>query len=73
MMLGAVTFPIYAAEGIPGRVGGSGSRGDQVTSVTVSHGADAQLRHPSLRVETMLTEPRRHSSERTLATGALAR
>jgi hypothetical protein len=73
MTLSATMFPIYAADGMPGRLSGSGSSGDQVTSVTVSHGPDDHLRHPNLRVETALTERCRHASEETLATEALAR
>lgn len=37
MTLRAVTFPIYAAEGWPARIGGSGSRGDQLTTLTIRH------------------------------------
>lgn len=33
----AVTFPIYAAEGWPARINGSGSRGDDVTNLTIAH------------------------------------
>ena len=36
--LPAATFPIYAVEGLPGHVAGSGSSGDEVSSVTVAHG-----------------------------------
>jgi hypothetical protein len=73
MLLSAVTFPVYAAEGIPGRVGGSGSRGDDVTSVRVTHGGDGRTARPTLEVETRVTERRPPSSERTLAADALAR
>jgi hypothetical protein len=33
----AVTFPIYAAEGWPARINGSGSRGDDLTRLTIAH------------------------------------
>ena len=35
--LAAVTFPIYAAEGWPTRINGSGSRGDDLTRLTIAH------------------------------------
>lgn len=37
MMLRGLTFPVYAAEGWPAAIGGSGSRGDHLTSVTIEH------------------------------------
>jgi hypothetical protein len=37
MTLRALTFPIYAAEGWPAAIGSSGSRGDQMTSLTIDH------------------------------------
>ncbi len=37
MTLRAVTFPIYAAERWPAMIGGSGSRGDQLTKLTIRH------------------------------------
>lgn len=37
MTLLGVTFPIYAAEGWPARINGSGSHGDDVTSVGIAH------------------------------------
>jgi hypothetical protein len=37
MTLRALTFPAYAAEGWPAAIGGSGSRGDQLTSLTIDH------------------------------------
>jgi hypothetical protein len=37
MTLRAVTFPVYAAEGWPAMIGSSGSRGDQLTTLTISH------------------------------------
>ncbi len=33
----AVTFPIYAAEGSPARINGSGSHGDDLTHLTIAH------------------------------------
>lgn len=38
MLLRGVTFPIYAADGWPARIDGSGSRGDAVTQITIGHG-----------------------------------
>jgi hypothetical protein len=37
MTLMAVTFPIYAAEGWPARINGQGSRGDDLTHLTIAH------------------------------------
>jgi hypothetical protein len=37
MLLRALTFPVYAAEGWPAVIGGSGSRGDRLISVTIRH------------------------------------
>jgi hypothetical protein len=39
MTLRALTFPVYAAEGWPAVIGGSGSDGDQLTSLTIVHRA----------------------------------
>ena len=33
----AVTFPIYAADGWPGRINGSGAHGDDLTHLTIAH------------------------------------
>ncbi len=33
----AFTFPIYAAEGWPARINGSGSRGDDLTRLVIAH------------------------------------
>ncbi len=38
MTLMGVTFPIYAAEGWPARINGQGSRGDDLTQLTIAHG-----------------------------------
>jgi hypothetical protein len=37
MTLRAASFPIYAAEGWPAKIGGSGSCGDQLTQLTICH------------------------------------
>jgi hypothetical protein len=37
MTLMGVTFPIYAAEGWPARINGQGSRGDDLTHLTIAH------------------------------------
>lgn len=37
MTLMGVTFPIYAAEGWPARINGSGSYGDDLTQLTIAH------------------------------------
>ena len=37
MTLRALTFPAYAAEGWPAAIGGSGSHGDRLTSITIDH------------------------------------
>ena len=37
LTLRAVTFPIYAAQGWPAQLGGSGSHGDQLTQLTIRH------------------------------------
>jgi hypothetical protein len=37
LTLRAVTFPIYAAEGWPAQINGSGSHGDELTDLTIAH------------------------------------
>ncbi|MEO8967251.1 MAG: hypothetical protein ABI355_06620 [Solirubrobacteraceae bacterium] len=37
MTLMGITFPIYAAEGWPARINGSGSQGDNLTELTIAH------------------------------------
>ncbi|HET8979806.1 MAG TPA: hypothetical protein VFN87_16725 [Solirubrobacteraceae bacterium] len=37
MTLRALTFPVYAAEDWPAVIGGSGSHGDRLTSLTIAH------------------------------------
>jgi hypothetical protein len=37
MLVRALTFPVYAAVGWPAVIGGSGSHGDRLTSVTIGH------------------------------------
>jgi hypothetical protein len=71
MLLSAVTFPIYAVEGLPGRVGGSGSSGDEVISVTVEHGDRDRAHTPNLSVTTA-RDDHRQSDDETLARAALA-
>ncbi len=75
MTLRAVTFPIYAAEGWPAMVGGSGSRGDQLTNLTIRHhdtsDADPYAGDlPWLEVTTSNDDPR-YGDELTKATSAL--
>jgi hypothetical protein len=64
MTLRAVTFPIYAAERWPALIGGSGSRGDQLTSLTIRHydtpGADPYAGdRPRLEITTSNDDPHR--------------
>ena len=37
MMFATLTFPVYAAQGWPAVIGGSGSHGDRLTSLTIDH------------------------------------
>lgn len=71
MLLSAVTFALYCAEGERGRVAGSGSSGDRVSSVTLAHGSDDPTRGPSLRITTALEDGQPHVSEAALAREAL--
>ena len=56
MTLSAVTFPIYAAEGLPARINGQASRGDDLTSLTVgqaeSLGDGPFVERPTIEVTT---------------------
>ena len=56
MTLMAVTFPIYAAEGWPARIHGSGSHGDDLTHVTIAHAHalpdSAFTQRPPLEIKT---------------------
>jgi hypothetical protein len=53
LTLRAVTFPIYAAEGWPAQISGSGSQGDQLTKLTIAHTdtEDADLFDERPRIE----------------------
>ena len=65
----AVMFPIYAAEGWPAQINGSGSHGDELTELTIAHtdNEDTELSEESPRIEvTTSTEPL-HESELVLA------
>jgi hypothetical protein len=62
MTLRAVTFPIYAAERWPALIGGSGSRSDQLTNLTIGHydtpGADPYAGDlPRLEITTSNEDP----------------
>ncbi len=54
----AVTFPIYAAEGWPARINGSGSQGDDLTRLVIAHAQtlpDAMfLQRPRIEVATSI-------------------
>ncbi len=69
LTLRAVTFPVYAAEGWPAQICGSGSRGDELTELTIAHtrSADADLfdERPWLEITTSTGEP--HHDELTVA------
>ncbi len=56
MMLSAVTFPIYAVEGLPGWIGGSSSSAELVSGVTVAHGELDRAHPPTLMVTTALDD-----------------
>ncbi len=71
MLLDAVTFPIYAIAGLPGRVDGSAGSGDDVISVTVGHGARDRAGTQCADVTTARDDDR-HASLDTLARQALA-
>jgi hypothetical protein len=71
MLLSAVTFAIYAVEGLPGHVGGSSSSGDEVRSVTVVHGERDRASGASVHVTTA-RDGCWHSDDVTLARAALA-
>jgi hypothetical protein len=43
MLLRGATFPIYAADGWPARIGGSGSSGDVLTAITIAHDTASSL------------------------------
>jgi hypothetical protein len=54
----AVTFPIYAADGWPARINGQGSRGDDLTSLSIAHAetlSDAMfVERPRIEVTTSI-------------------
>jgi hypothetical protein len=63
IVLMAVTFPIYAAQGWPAQINGSGSSGDDLTELTIAHtdipAADLLDERPRIQVTTSTEEPRR--------------
>jgi hypothetical protein len=73
MLLRAVPFPIYAAEGWPARIGGSGSHGDALTEITIRHddaadsdpyaGAQHRLEVTTSNDEFQLANELRHARE----------
>ncbi len=78
-MLGRVGFPIYAADGRPGKLAGHGGSTDalggsltRVENVTVAHGAARRDEVAELEIKTAIAE-REHQSESTLAREALQR
>ena len=75
IVLMAVTFPIYAAEGWPARINGSGSRGDDLTHLTVAHAETLPdsmfVRRPQIEVTTSI-DPHQ-PSELAAARDAFAR
>jgi hypothetical protein len=62
LTLRAVTFPIYAAEGWPAQISGSGSRGGDLTDLTIAHteieDADLVDGRPRIEITTSTREPR---------------
>ncbi len=48
-----MTFPVYAAEGWPAQIRGSGSQGDALTELTIAHfeSEDADLLDSKPRIE----------------------
>ncbi|MGO9821708.1 MAG: hypothetical protein ACLPTJ_13795 [Solirubrobacteraceae bacterium] len=69
LSLRAVTFPVYAADGWPAQISGSGSRGDQLTRLTIAHtetqDTDLLDERPRLEVTTSTDEP--HDDEIAVA------
>jgi hypothetical protein len=61
LTLRAVTFPIYAVEGRPAQIGGSGSTGDELTALRIAHteteDADLLDERPRIEVTTSTDEP----------------
>lgn len=60
--LATVQFPIFADQGWPATMSGSGTSDDVVNSVTVQHGTRADQPGPTLRIETAQND-RHHDSE----------
>lgn len=58
MTLMGVAFPIYAAEGWPARINGQGSRGDDLTQLTIAHAEtlpdSAFVERPRIEVTTSI-------------------
>jgi hypothetical protein len=54
MTLMGVTFPIYAAEGWPARISGSGSHGDDLTKLAIAHAGTLPVARPSIEVTTSI-------------------
>jgi hypothetical protein len=69
----AVTFPIYAAEGWPAQISGSGSRGDELTELTIAHtdNEGADLTEEPARIEVTTSIDLLHGSERDAARATL--
>ena len=63
IVLMAVTFPIYAAQGWPAQISGSTSEGDDLTGLTIAHtddpDADLLDERPRLQITTSIETPRR--------------
>jgi hypothetical protein len=74
MTLMAVTFPIYAAEGWPARINGQGSRGDDLTHLTIAHAETLPdsmfVQRPRIEVTTSIDSY--HPSELTIARDTFA-
>lgn len=74
MTLMGVTFPIYAAEGWPARINGSGSHGDDLTHLTIAHAEtlpdSLYIQHPRIEVRTSIDPDQ--PDELTLAREAFA-
>jgi hypothetical protein len=73
IVLMAVTFPIYAAQGWPAQINGSGSSGDDLTELTIAHtqtpDADLFEQRQQIEVTTSTEEPR--GGELAVARGVL--
>jgi len=69
LTLRAVTFPIYAAEGCPAQINGSGSHGDELTDLTIAHteSQDADLFDVRPRIEVTTSTDESHNDEIAVA------